>query len=216
MDAPTYAPESDSEDPAPSAPSEYVRWVQDTLNRALGISLAVDGVMTRSVRNWIRAFQRRNRLPVSGYIGPDTEAALRHAAGEDGQGELGSEWEFELTGNAQTAENALAAAKAAPVASALQSLGKARIPGLYRFHAPDGRFYTGMAVDLRRRIVQHMWCLSHFGKSARGYRLALYRMPGMTEAQIRALERAINAHHQNDDKRLNKVTELEVLELNDI
>jgi predicted GIY-YIG superfamily endonuclease len=217
---PSYAPEPDGTErpPAgeslPSPPSEYVRWVQDTLNRVLGGSFAVDGVMTGAVRRWIRVFQRKNRLPVSGYIGPDTEAALRRAAREGEQGEL--EFEWELSGDALTAENALSAAKAVPVAAALKSLGKEKVPGLYRFHASNGRFYTGMAIDLRRRIVQHLWCLSHFGKSARGFRLALHRLPNLTEKQIRALESAINEHHRNNSNRLNKVTELEVLELSEI
>src|SRR5262249_22811946 len=86
-----------ADEPAPPASSEYVRWVQDTLNRALGSSLAVDGVMTSSLRRWIRVFQRRNRLPVSGYIGPDTDAALRRATRD---GELGeAEFEWELSGD---------------------------------------------------------------------------------------------------------------------
>jgi predicted GIY-YIG superfamily endonuclease len=204
-----------ADEPVAPASSEHVRWVQDTLNRALGSSLAVDGVMTRAVRRWIRVFQRRNRLPVSGYIGPDTEAALRRA-GRDGEpGE--SEFEWELSGDALTAESALSAARAVPVASALKSLGsRTKVAGLYRFHASGGRFYTGMTMDLRRRIQEHLWCLSHFGKSPRSYRLALYPMPGATQQQVRALERAINEHHKDNANRLNKVTELEVLELGEI
>ena len=207
------APADEPAAPTPAS-SEHVRWVQDTLNRSLGSSLAVDGVMTRAVRRWVRVFQRRNGLPVSGYIGPDTEAALRRAARDGEPGE--SEFEWELSGDALTAENALSAAQAVPVASALKSLGRTKVAGLYRFHASGGRFYTGISTDIRRRIVQHLWCLSHFGKSARSYRLALYPLPGATQQQVRVLERAINEHHKDNANRLNKVTELEVLELGEI
>ncbi len=201
-------------EPARPGSSEYVRWVQDTLNTALGTTLAVDGVMTNSLRQWIRVFQRRCRLPVSGFIGPDTETALRRVRSDREQREF--EFEWELSGAALTAENALAVTNAKPVELVLKSLGKQKIPGLYRFHTSTGKFYTGKAVDLRRRLVQHMWCLSHFGKTARGMKLALHLMKDATEAQVRALEKKINEHHKNDNNRLNRVTELEVLALNEI
>ena len=165
--------------------SEYVRWVQDTLNTALGTTLAIDGVMTNALRKWIRVFQRRSRLPVSGFIGPDTESALRRVWRDSEQREF--EFEWELSGEAPTAENALGVANAKPVELALKSLGKQKIAGLYRFHTSTGKFYTGKAIDLRRRLIQHMWCLSHFGKTARGMKLALYLMKDATDTQVRAL-----------------------------
>lgn len=55
---------------------EYVRWVQSALNDALDRNLPVDGVMTRTVRAALRAFQRRESLPADGIVGPDTEKAL--------------------------------------------------------------------------------------------------------------------------------------------
>ena len=39
----------------------------------MGSRLPIDGVMSAAVRSAIRDFQRKNRLPVSGYIGPDTD-----------------------------------------------------------------------------------------------------------------------------------------------
>lgn len=222
---PTIGPAYDEPDPQPAlsmadgeparpGSSEYVRWVQDTLNTALGTTLSVDGVMTNSLRQRIRAFQWRCRLPVSGFIGPDTEAALRRVRRDREQREF--EFEWELSGEALRAENALAVANAKPVALVLKALGNQKIPGLYRFHTSTGKFYTGKAVDLRRRLIQHMWCLSHFGKTARGMKLALHLMRDATEAQVRALEKKINEHHKNDNNRLNRVTELEVLALNEI
>ena len=196
------------------SPSEYVSWVQATLNRALGTALIVNGVMSISVRAAIRDFQRRNRLPVSGYIGPDTEAALRRLDTGGPGSELEFELEFELSPDARAAEYALSNARhAVPIDTALKSLGRATIAGLYRFFRADGRFYTGMAMDLRRRIVQHLWCLSHFGVSSKNFKLNLYRMPGAHYEQVRLLESSINRHHANTDRRLNRNTELEFQEL---
>lgn len=59
--------------------SERVRWVQDCLNRALGLELAVDGIMSPQTRGALRLFQRQHGLPVTGLVGPDTEAALTAA-----------------------------------------------------------------------------------------------------------------------------------------
>ena len=90
--APVTAAEPQAEpEPASAAPSEHVRWLQSTLNRAIGSRLPIDGIMSAAVRDAIRDFQRKNRLPVSGYIGPDTDAALRRV---DGGAEIG-ELEFE-------------------------------------------------------------------------------------------------------------------------
>jgi len=73
--------------PYPAEPepfgSERVRWVQDALNRILGLRLPVTGVMGPETRSAVRSFQKQKGLPVSGIVGPDTEKALldaRHPA----------------------------------------------------------------------------------------------------------------------------------------
>jgi len=71
-----------SGEPEPSG-SERVRWVQDSLNRILGLRLPVTGVMGPETRSAVRSFQKQKGLPVSGIVGPDTEKALldaRHPA----------------------------------------------------------------------------------------------------------------------------------------
>ncbi len=59
---------------------EYLRWVQDSLNRILGLRLPVDGIMGPETRSAIRSFQAREALPVTGIVGPDTERALIEAS----------------------------------------------------------------------------------------------------------------------------------------
>jgi N-acetylmuramoyl-L-alanine amidase-like protein/putative peptidoglycan binding protein/D-alanyl-D-alanine carboxypeptidase-like protein len=56
--------------------SEYTRWAQITLNKALNLNLQTNGVMDDATRNAIRSFQQREGLQVTGFIGPDTEQAL--------------------------------------------------------------------------------------------------------------------------------------------
>lgn len=58
---------------------EYVRWVQQSLNKILNLNLAVDGVAGPQTRSAIRSFQRRAELLVDGIVGPQTEAALVEA-----------------------------------------------------------------------------------------------------------------------------------------
>jgi hypothetical protein len=200
--------------PASSPPSEAIRWVQFALNRTLGAGLPTDGLVSPALRAALRAFQSERGLPVSGFIGPDTLAALQRAAAS-GSGEAEFAEYGELSGPAATAEAALADKRGArSVASALKSLGRTPVPGLYRFFHPDGRFYTGISVDLRRRLIQHAWCLSHFGVSLGAYRVTLYRLPGADFARLRAVETAINQHHrQSGSPLLNKATELEIQEL---
>jgi len=207
--------------PSSTASSEYVRWLQSTLNRATGGTLPIDGVMSAAVRAAIRDFQRKNRLPVSGYIGPDTDAALRRV---DGGSEIGA-LELELSPEASVADSALGWTLAKPIGVALKRLRDAEavagkpVPGLYRFFAQDRRFYTGMAEkDLRTRILQHLWCLSHLGISRKNFCLALYLMPGKTCEQILGIEKAIIKHHKNKNPQLvlNVRTELEFLELSNL
>ena len=65
----------------PAHGTEFVRWVQSTLNRIEGAGLPVDGVMSAATRSALRRFQRRQRLPADGIAGPETERALREARG---------------------------------------------------------------------------------------------------------------------------------------
>ena len=59
--------------------SEYIRWVQDCLNRILGLRLPLTGVLGLETRSAIRSFQKQQGLPVNGIVGPDTERALLSA-----------------------------------------------------------------------------------------------------------------------------------------
>lgn len=65
-----------AQDAKAEAGSERVRWVQGCLNRALDLDLVVDGIMSPQTRSALRLFQRQHGLPVTGLVGPDTEAAL--------------------------------------------------------------------------------------------------------------------------------------------
>lgn len=69
------------EQTCPQHGSEYIRWVQSSLNRILGMRLPLNGVLTPATRSAIRSFQEREKLPVTGIVGPDTERALIAARG---------------------------------------------------------------------------------------------------------------------------------------
>jgi hypothetical protein len=57
----------------------YIKWVQATLNQALGLKLDVDGKIGPMTRSAIRSFQRQNGLDADGIVGSKTEAALNAA-----------------------------------------------------------------------------------------------------------------------------------------
>ena len=61
---------------------EYIRWVQTSLNKIMGLRLAVDGIKGPQTSSAVRSFQQRSGLVVDGIVGPKTEAALI-AAGAD-------------------------------------------------------------------------------------------------------------------------------------
>jgi peptidoglycan hydrolase-like protein with peptidoglycan-binding domain len=58
---------------------DYVRWVQQSLNQIMGLSLDVDGIIGPMTRSAIRSFQQQNGLEVDGIVGPITEAAIQAA-----------------------------------------------------------------------------------------------------------------------------------------
>lgn len=60
---------------------DYVRWVQQSLNRVIGLRLAVDGKTGTQTRSAVRSFQQRQGLKVDGVVGQQTEQALAIASG---------------------------------------------------------------------------------------------------------------------------------------
>lgn len=66
-------------EPSSEPVSEHVRWIQDCLNRALGLNLRIDGMMGRETRSAVRMFQERRGLSINGLAGPETEEALKTA-----------------------------------------------------------------------------------------------------------------------------------------
>jgi hypothetical protein len=57
----------------------YVRWVQQALNKIMGLRLTVDGVMGPATRSAIRSFQQKHGLAADGIVGVKTEAAIKAA-----------------------------------------------------------------------------------------------------------------------------------------
>ena len=61
---------------------DYIRWLQSSLNKLLGLRLTVDGIVGSATRSAIRSFQRQSGLLADGIVGPVTEQALvRKGAG---------------------------------------------------------------------------------------------------------------------------------------
>ncbi|HRO59223.1 MAG TPA: penicillin-insensitive murein endopeptidase [Burkholderiaceae bacterium] len=69
---------------------DYAVWIQSSLNRILGLRLALDGIVGTLTRSAIRSFQVRSRLVADGIVGPMTEAALIRAGASHPPLEKGS------------------------------------------------------------------------------------------------------------------------------
>jgi peptidoglycan hydrolase-like protein with peptidoglycan-binding domain len=54
----------------------YIKWVQESLNKILGLKLKVDGDAGTNTINAIKSFQLKNGIDAIGKVGPLTEAAL--------------------------------------------------------------------------------------------------------------------------------------------
>jgi len=82
----------------PAHDSEFVRWLQRSLNQVLQLRLRTHGVMNPATRNAIRDFQVQQGLPVTGIAGPEVEQALhesRHSIELSTQ-DMGEAKEFEF------------------------------------------------------------------------------------------------------------------------
>jgi hypothetical protein len=75
---------SDSE--VSSDSPEYIRWLQQSLNKIMGLRLAEDGQMGPATRSAVRSFQQRVGLAADGIVGPATEQALIRAGAASPRG----------------------------------------------------------------------------------------------------------------------------------
>jgi outer membrane protein OmpA-like peptidoglycan-associated protein len=82
--------------------TEFIRWVQSSLNQVLGLNLVINGIMDQATRNGVREFQRQRGVPVDGIVGPETKQALISArAGDSGGSAAG---DAEPAGSAEPME----------------------------------------------------------------------------------------------------------------
>jgi peptidoglycan hydrolase-like protein with peptidoglycan-binding domain len=69
---------------------EQIRWIQSVLNTVQGANLPTDGIPSPDLRAALQTFQSQHGLPVSGFAGPDTIAALQAAAAGGAAGGSGA------------------------------------------------------------------------------------------------------------------------------
>jgi hypothetical protein len=97
--------------------AERVRWIQSSLNGALGLTLPVTGVLNAATRSAVRSFQQKQGLPVDGIVGPPTEQALAAANAQRAAPSV------DATGDGSAAELELASLELASLELAPSSCG---------------------------------------------------------------------------------------------
>jgi hypothetical protein len=70
---------------------------------------------------------------------------------------------------------------------------RANSPGVYTIYKGQRHLYVGKSRDLRRRLQQHLWCLTHMGVDLGEYSVRLTPMRGATPNQLQRVESAVIA-----------------------
>lgn len=155
----------------PQHKTEFVRWVQHSLNQVLGLQLPVSGVMNPETRSALRRFQKEHNLPQDGIAGPETEKALIDAKTGSGHAppasdaelfeqfdsEYGWDSEEELPVSRPSARTATFryvkdfSGPAAECTAALTRAGKTKAEALTMINAQ-----IGVAITLLRKAATHL------------------------------------------------------------
>ena len=119
----------------------YVRWVQQSLNKILGLRLAEDGVTGVRTRSAVRSFQQKSGLLDDGIVGAKTEAALIAAGaptlpGTTTPGSTGTGAGARIDSHAQQALQQMSKINHAPIAGQAQAMlagiqGGGNLGGIY-------------------------------------------------------------------------------------
>jgi peptidoglycan hydrolase-like protein with peptidoglycan-binding domain len=202
---------------APAA--EQIRWVQFTLNTALGSNLPTDGRMSPDLRTSLRTFQGQQGLPTSGFVGPDTIAALqRMGAGATGGDSSEASFEFEAKttidsatlawarGIAPTVDAKMGSRPPLPIVNNQVPATLPKEPGLYRItftfggsgpNAGKPGMYNGKSSNLYLRVQAHIKEARQLGFNLDGHAVRFLPLPALASDRIRALEYAINEIYRN-------------------
>lgn len=178
----------------PNPDTEYIRWVQSSLNQVMGANLPISGLMNPESREALRRFQQQRGLPPDGIAGPDSQRALLDAKGggprDDAAGtpkstdttEPATDSELfdygrelsETQGDEALRE--LSASNEAAV-SCQRPLGGAPSKGLFSGPTRDGtRWYTPTSGDnlwsLSRTVLQRIFARHSLSRAPTGREIA--------------------------------------------
>jgi hypothetical protein len=215
-----------------AAPSEQMRWVQFTLNQIQNANLPVDGLASPDLRVALRDFQGRNQLSVSGFVGPDTIAALQHASrsgsAEEIFGEVFEIWPKGIDDSTMNQARGMLAQIDAdmanqppkPFVNSTVPKDVPKVRGLYRITwGPPGpyngraRMYNGKAGNLYLRLQSHAKEARQLGFTLNGFEVRTLPLPHLADQQLRALEWVINDKYIGHPGVTNERRELELPEI---
>jgi len=169
-----------------------VRWVQNSLNRILGLRLPVDGVAGTATRSATRAFQKKKGLRADGVAGPATAAAMI-AAGAPSPPNVLSRASSPALSLAQVKEVQCPSPGAAPDA-ALDNFGFDKSSLVAARHQPQMVALARAVISSKRthRPVESILIVGHtnrVGSANYNFQLARRRAREVHSELARALER---------------------------
>jgi hypothetical protein len=183
-------------DPGPDIWYHVGQWAVDTL----GLSDGGPGFKVGTGKPILDAWRTWGRSGIAAPVAPELEFTAEedeqayedegqnaYERGDEYEDRAGNElWRGEPEGEVTPGLLTLAAAIADP-----RSVG----PGIYTLYKNGQRLYVGRANQLRRRLQQHLWCLTHLKLGVGRFHVKLTPMRGATPAQLGRVEAAVIGRH---------------------
>ncbi|UUZ68999.1 N-acetylmuramoyl-L-alanine amidase [Polaromonas sp. P2-4] len=175
-------------DPGPDIWYHVGQWAVDTLRLSdggPGLKIGTGNPIPDAWRTWGRSGTGTPVAPELEFAAPQAEQAYEDEDEYEGEEEYesGDElWRGEPEGEVAPGLLTLAAAIADPRGTG---------PGVYTLYKNGQRLYVGRSNNLRRRMQQHLWCLTHLKLGVGRFHVKLTPMRGATPAQLGRVEAAV-------------------------
>ncbi|HSV80744.1 MAG TPA: N-acetylmuramoyl-L-alanine amidase, partial [Ramlibacter sp.] len=180
-------------DPGPDIWSHVGQWAVDTLRLSdggPGFKIGTGKPILDAWRTWGRAGTAAPLAPELEFRQAQAEQAYEDEDEDEGEDEYEGEEEYEGGDELWRGGPESEVAPGLLTLSAAIADPRAAGPGIYTLYKNGQRLYVGRADNLRRRLQQHLWCLTHLKLGVGRFHVKLTPMRGATPAQLGRVEAA--------------------------